>query len=67
MIKGITYGDEFIIRKAANKLAAKYPLEANYNSRSTLWDKGLDDGSVTRELYNKAETFYGRLWHYTGD
>lgn len=63
----ISYEEKNAIQIMNKELAIKYPIEANYNSRASLWGRGIDDGSVTRELYNTAANFYGRLWHYVGD
>jgi hypothetical protein len=63
------YTDETknLIREKGRELAEKYPIEANYNSRQSLWSCGLRDGLVSEELYRTAQNYYGRLWDYVGD
>ena len=56
-----------LIEEKKKELEEKYPIEAMYNSRQTLWARGLDDGIVDIELYNKASKYYGSLWTYVGD
>ena len=48
-------------------LEEKYPIEANYGSRASLWGEGLRHGDVSEELYKRAREYYGRLWTYVGD
>ena len=44
-----------------------FPIEANYGSRASLFGKGLENGVITREEYNQAKEYYGKLWNYVGD
>lgn len=55
------------IDDARKMLEEKFPIEANYSSRSSLWGEGLKAGIVTEELYRKAREYYGKLWNYVGD
>lgn len=55
------------IDDARKMLEEKFPIEANYGSRSSLWGEGLKAGIVTEELYRKARERYGKLWNYVGD
>lgn len=50
-----------------NKLGTKYPNEANYSSKSTLYRRAFDDGVITKDEIEAARIYYGRLWRYTGD
>jgi len=63
----LSYEERLLIEKATKDLTKNYPTEANYSSRASLWGCGLKDGIVTKELYDSARTYYGRLWHYVGD
>lgn len=56
-----------IIKEKTQELAKKYPMENMYNSRCTLWRRGLKDGSVSEELFNEASEYYSYLWNYVGD
>jgi len=49
------------------ELKSKFPIEANYGSKCSLWAEGLRADIVDEELYNKARDHYGRLWNYAGD
>jgi hypothetical protein len=49
------------------ELSNLYPMEANYGSRCSLWLCALNDGVVSREEYEGARDYYGRLWTYVGD
>lgn len=55
------------IVEVTKELGVKYPIEATYNSRECLWTKGLKNKLVSEYLYNKARTYYGKLWTYVGD
>jgi hypothetical protein len=55
------------IKEKMAEIAEVYPLEANYCSQATLWRCGLDAGMCSRELYDAARSYYGRLWNYVGD
>jgi len=55
------------VRNMTIELGNIYPVEFHYNSRASLWNLGLEEGLVTRDLYNTAEKYYGNLWHYVGD
>lgn len=55
-----------LITITTSELSDKYPTEA-YGSRASLWGCALRDDLVTREVYDKASNFYGRLWNYVGD
>lgn len=61
------YDERKIINEKEKELEEKFPTEAMYNSRCTLWTEGLLARIVDRELYNKAKTHYGRSWTYVGD
>jgi len=56
-----------LINDTTKDLSSSYPIDAAYSSKASLWRDGLADGSVTRELYDAAKDYYGRLWNYTGD
>lgn len=36
-------------------------------SAMTTFGEGLNLGLITRQEYNDAEKYYGRLWNYVGD
>lgn len=55
------------ITKMTRELSNLYPMEANYGSRCSLWLCALNDGVVSREEYEGARDYYGRLWTYVGD
>jgi radical SAM superfamily enzyme YgiQ (UPF0313 family) len=61
------YDEYKTIKKTARELSDKYPIEANYGSRCSLWQCGLRDGSVSKELFEAARRYYGKLWTYVGD
>jgi hypothetical protein len=61
------YEEDRLIEKTTRNLEDKYPIEANYCSRCSLWQCGFKDGLVSNELYNAARKYYDRLWNYTGD
>ena len=63
----LTYEELQEITTAREMLEEKFPIEANYCSRASLWGEGLKAGLVTLDLYNKARVRYGSLWNYTGD
>jgi len=44
-----------------------YPIDANYSSRCTIYQNGLRDEIITKEEFNAARDYYGRLWNYVGD
>ena len=44
-----------------------YPIDANYNSRCTIYQNGLRDEIITKEEFTAARDYYGRLWNYVGD
>jgi hypothetical protein len=56
-----------LIKEKEAELAVEYPIEANYGSRCSLWTCGINGGLVSRELYDLAREYYGRLWTYAGD
>lgn len=49
-----------------NELESLYP-EAGYASRATIFRVALNDGIITEDEYDRARSYYGRLWTYTGD
>lgn len=57
---------EFIKQKT-KELSEKFPIEAAYNSRCSLWQKGVSDGLICHELFVAASEYYGGLWNYVGD
>jgi hypothetical protein len=59
--------DSRVIDAKEKELDAKYPMEANFGSKCSLWSRGLYDGLVTSELYESAGKYYGHLWTYAGD
>jgi hypothetical protein len=59
--------EEKLIKDAEAMLAKEYPIEDVYCSKATLWECGLKDELVPKELYDSAKRHYGRLWNYTGD
>lgn len=59
------YGKD--IDDLTNKLKTKYPDEANYSSKSTLYRRAFDDGVITKDEIEAARIYYGRLWRYAGD
>ena len=63
----LSIDDKKLINEKKKELEGKYPIEAMYNSRCSLWSAGLRDGIVDNELYDKARTYYGNLWTYVGD
>ena len=42
----------------------KYPVQM---SRSEAFRHALDDGLITKEIYDGARKYYGELWYYVGD
>ena len=48
------------------ELESLYP-EAGYASRATIFRMALNDEIITEEEYDRARSYYGRLWNYTGD
>lgn len=59
--------DNKLIEQKRKELEERFPIEAAYNSRCTLWTEGLRAGIVDKELYDKARKRYGSLWTYVGD
>jgi hypothetical protein len=55
------------IKAFETMLAEKYPIEAAYNSKESLWGCGFREGLISLELYELAKGYYGRLWDYVGD
>lgn len=49
-----------------SSLEAVYPKIAAYESRSTLFRKGVEDGYISQAVCDYAEKFYGRRWNYVG-
>jgi hypothetical protein len=48
------------------KLFHQYPKES-CGSAASLFNVGLKNGDITREDYDLAEKYYGKLWSYAGD
>lgn len=42
----------------------KYPVQM---SRSDAFLHALNDGLITKEIYDGARVYYGTLWNYVGD
>jgi hypothetical protein len=68
------FNDIFIQRSSSLEIIAMtsaleslYPIEANYGSKCSLYNDGLQDGIITTDEFDDARDYYGRLWHYTGD
>ena len=41
-----------------------YPVQM---ARYEAFGKALDDGLITKEDYDEARKYYGKLWDYVGD
>jgi hypothetical protein len=54
------------VKATERKIAMKFPYETN-NSYSSLFGTALNHGEITQEDYDKAKSYYGRLWDYAGD
>ena len=54
------------INELYNKLVAEYE-DGDYVSRATIFNRALNEGKITKDIWNKAREYYGRLWNYTGD
>ena len=54
------------INELYNKLVAEYE-DGGYVSRATIFNRALNEGKITKDIWNKAREYYGRLWNYTGD
>lgn len=63
----LTEEDKELVRTAHKELSNLFPIEANHCSRLSLFSTGRDSGLVSRELFKKAEQYYGKLWSYVGD
>lgn len=55
------------IEKMRLELEKKYPIEGLYGSKASLFGQALINKDITKEEYNNARMYYGRLWHYSGD
>lgn len=47
-------------------LMDKYP-DGAYVSRAEVFNRGVRDGVIVKEVRDYAEAYYGNLWRYTGD
>ena len=63
----LNFEQEQNIQEIQEELADKFPIEANYGSRCSLWSEGLNADIVSKDEYNLARTYYGHLWNYVGD
>jgi hypothetical protein len=41
-----------------------YPDEAEGGSRWSIWTMALNEGYISLDLYERAQTYYGDLWYY---
>lgn len=55
------------IIELTKKLEKLYPITAMYGSKASLYGDGLRGKVITREEYDAAQQYYGRLWYYAGD
>lgn len=55
------------IMAKTKELSEEYPMIAAYDSRQSLWARGLNAGVLSQELYDMAKEYYGKLWNYSGD
>lgn len=54
------------INELYNKLETEYE-DGGYVSRATIFNRALNEGKITKDIWNEAREYYGRLWNYTGD
>lgn len=54
------------ISKLYQKLEGEYP-DGGYVSRAAIFNRALNEGKITEEVWNKAREYYGKLWNYVGD
>lgn len=55
------------IESDRTNLELLFPIEANYGSIASLFGKALENKVITKDEYNKAREYYGKLWFYVGD
>lgn len=63
----ISRGVQILLLTKEEELEKKYPIEADYGSKCSLWGEGLRDDVIDIDLYNTAREYYGTRWNYTGD
>ena len=54
------------INELYNKFETEYE-EGGYVSRAAIFNRALNEGKITKDIWNEAREYYGRLWNYTGD
>ena len=54
------------IEKLYEKLESLYS-DGGYVSRATIFNRALREGKISKEIRDKAQDYYGRLWNYVGD
>lgn len=54
------------IIELTRKLTRKYP-DGGYVSCATIYSHAVNDGTISKETWDEARKYYGRLWNYTGD
>lgn len=54
------------IRELCKKLEDEYP-DGGYVSRSSIFNRALQDGKIDEATRDAAREYYGRLWTYVGD
>lgn len=55
------------VEETSKILEDLYPVDANYSSRCSVYQNGLKDGIITKNEFEAARNYYGRLWNYVGD
>ena len=56
-----------IIEELTRKLGKLYPIEYDYCSTESLYSRALNDGKITRGMFNAAKKYYDIMWDYVGD
>lgn len=59
-------GDNMNISSLTQKLENMFKQEA-WGSKATLYGKALSEKTITRDEYNEARKYYGKMWNYAGD
>jgi len=55
------------VQETSKVLEDLYPIDAHYSSRCSMYQNGLLDGIITKNEFEAARNYYGRLWNYVGD